>query len=333
MEMSGRSEFGGNSFAENQKKQEVDTDFILSTNNLIEQTIELIPALNVDREPDIAKYEFNFHAENVQELHLPELLANSLLTRTISDITVTTETSVYDPLSPTLSLRVYTQEGIGPDPDQELPPTARFHIDARTSGSVTGEFYNEELDTVTGITVPHTEFRKTIASLIFPSKDGDYQHFSDMNLLSSDVHPALTNALRKHADGSTAEARYYFRDDSDIGGWLSYALEGTKLRSAELYDIRKRVQAVSRTQGIIDEEVGLQVEMVFEDNSLEVGFYECRGPIAAENTPVPFVFEVKDIDDMREYVSAQLSLLASHVSIETVPFEEHHGSHPDDYPE
>lgn len=287
--------------------------------------MRLIPVLESEREPDVAKYEFFFHAENMHELQLPERLADSLLTRHIDSVVVRTEKSIHGPYSPILSLHVYTEEGL--EPEHEQPPTARFTIDPTSGASVAGEFYNEEHDTVTGLSVPHAEIRKTIASLIFPSKDGDYQDFADMNLLADNIHPALNNALRKHADASATEARYYLHEDGNISGWLSYELENAQPRRVEVYDIRKSIAGASSTHELIDEEAGLQVEIIREDDSVGISFYECRGPVGAENMSVPYAFELKDIDDMNEHLTNQLSLLTNLASVQTIPLEEHHGSH------
>ncbi len=317
-------------FAGTEQTREVDVEYVRAANKLIEQTVEIIPLLNSEREPEIAKYEFFFHSDRLHDLQLPQLIADSLLTREVTGVSVLTASSIHHPISPVLTMNVYTREN---DSDTTQTPTVTVSINPNSGEDGNGYFYDETTDRETAISIPQTQLRQSIASLIFPIYDGNYGDFAELDLLDEEVFPNLNNALRKHANESNTEARYEFSHNEGLDGWIFYTQDDAKLTSVELYDIRKRQQGVTQKQTLIDDEAGMQVQMLFDEQSLGMAFYECRGPVGAENIPTPYAPEIQDIKDMHEYVAALAAKIKAKQLTQTIPFEEHHSTSADSYSE
>lgn len=232
--------------------------------DLIESAAELAVALRSERMPDTSEYIFSFSDLKLSTMYRPDTV-NAIIDAygPLDELTINTR---HQEGSPDSSFYFYLSFG-----NADTGHTHLLHVERPGHYSENTKpldiFYENPVDEDGEMKplapIPASELSRMVASLIYPSRTGDWSVFDKLNLNDGTIYETLIDALQKHAHHYSGNELYEltFFDQSQAGR-LIYSVDNGELITVELQrvvssDIVIRNDTVSSVEHTVSTEIDL----------------------------------------------------------------------------
>lgn len=192
------------------------TEHFRAAADLFDHTRELIEVLNETRSPNMSKYYFDFYEEGLDHVVLPSAVqeVSAYFKHPVDNIEIDIKKESFESISDVTFRFVFD------DVDDESktvilsstwPKYKPTNVDPVT---VSADNPDQETD-FTIAEIPAVEINRCLASLCYPSTNGDYSQFDNLDITNGENYSALVDLFQKHAQLYSGDTTYNLGSDDE----------------------------------------------------------------------------------------------------------------------